>query len=182
MAAPRLDPEISAQWARIRGRLRAEVGDASYRSWLKPLTLVSVADGAARIAVPTRFMRDWVVSHYGDRLRELWCAEDESVETTDIFVQAPVTRPVIRPAGMAAPKETNGSGASAVSGPVSGAADQAVDISAISAPLDSRFSFEQFVVGKANELAYAAARRVADSEVAPFNPLFLYGAGWARPI
>ena len=175
MAAPRLDPEISAQWARIRGRLRAEVGDASYRSWLKPLTLVSVADGAARIAVPTRFMRDWVVSHYGDRLRELWCAEDESVETTDIFVQAPVTRPVIRPAGMAAPKETNGSGASAVSGPVSGAADQAVDISAISAPLDSRFSFEQFVVGKANELAYAAARRVADSEVAPFNPLFLYG-------
>jgi chromosomal replication initiator protein len=49
------------------------------------------------------------------------------------------------------------------------------DISSISAPLDPRFTFDNFVVGKPNELAYAAARRVADSEAAPFNPLFLYG-------
>jgi chromosomal replication initiator protein len=45
----------------------------------------------------------------------------------------------------------------------------------ISAPLDPRFTFENFVVGKPNELAYAAARRVGDANVVPFNPLFLYG-------
>src|SRR3546814_12360844 len=45
----------------------------------------------------------------------------------------------------------------------------------ISAPLDPRFTFDNFVVGKPNELAYAAARRVADAPKPPFNPLFLYG-------
>src|SRR3546814_2802837 len=47
--------------------------------------------------------------------------------------------------------------------------------SGISAPLDPRFTFDNFVVGKPNELAYAAARRVADAPTPPFNPLFLYG-------
>jgi chromosomal replication initiator protein len=44
-----------------------------------------------------------------------------------------------------------------------------------SAPLDPRLTFDTFVVGKPNELAYAAARRVAEAPTAPFNPLFLYG-------
>ena len=43
------------------------------------------------------------------------------------------------------------------------------------APLDPRFTFESFVVGKSNELAYAAARRVAENKDVNFNPLFLHG-------
>src|SRR3546814_3692520 len=58
---------IEQQWARVRGRLRDEVGEAAFRSWLKPLTLAEVDDGEVRIAVPTRFMRDWVMTHYADR-------------------------------------------------------------------------------------------------------------------
>jgi chromosomal replication initiator protein len=45
----------------------------------------------------------------------------------------------------------------------------------IGAPLDPRFTFANFIVGKPNELAFAAARRVAEASVVPFNPLFLYG-------
>ncbi|OIQ65873.1 chromosomal replication initiator protein DnaA [mine drainage metagenome] len=45
----------------------------------------------------------------------------------------------------------------------------------LSAPLDTRFTFDSFVVGKPNELAHAAARRVADGGPVSFNPLFLYG-------
>jgi chromosomal replication initiator protein len=45
----------------------------------------------------------------------------------------------------------------------------------MSAPLDPRFTFDNFIVGKSNEFAYAAARRVAEAQSAPFNPLFLYG-------
>ena len=63
MAGSTIDPRVSAQWARVRGLLRAEVGESAYRSWLKPLTLLAVEDGAVRIATPTRFMRDWVASH-----------------------------------------------------------------------------------------------------------------------
>ena len=170
MPGPRLDPKITAQWARVRGLLRSEVGDASYRSWLKPLTLVSVIEGTAKIAVPTRFMRDWVVSHYGDRLRELWVGENETIDVIDVFVQTPTTRPLNRPAEKpAVAQQINGSNGFAA------ANDAPESRPEISAPLDPRFTFSNFVVGKPNELAYAAARRVADSEEASFNPLFLYG-------
>ena len=52
--------EVAARWARIRGRLRAEFGDAAYRNWLRALTLVELRDGTVRIAAPTRFKRDWI--------------------------------------------------------------------------------------------------------------------------
>ena len=169
MPGPRLDPKITAQWARVRGLLRSEVGDASYRSWLKPLTLVSVIDGTVKIAVPTRFMRDWVVSHYGDRLRELWVGENEDIDVIDVFVQTPTTRPLNRPAEKpAVAQQIDGSNGFASSGTTESRPE-------ISAPIDPRFTFSNFVVGKPNELAYAAARRVADSDEATFNPLFLYG-------
>ena len=48
-------------------------------------------------------------------------------------------------------------------------------IGEVSAPLDPRFTFDNFVVGKPNELAHAAARRVAEASAVTFNPLFLYG-------
>jgi chromosomal replication initiator protein len=171
MPGSRLDPKITAQWARVRGLMRSEVGDASYRSWLKPLTLVDVKEGEVCVAVPTRFMRDWVVSHYGDRMRTLWTAENPDIGSLNIFVEAPSTKPVVRQV------RSMNNRAPAASATALNKADQATatDISSISAPLDPRFVFENFVVGKPNELAYAAARRVADSEVAPFNPLFLYG-------
>jgi len=167
MPGPRLDPKITAQWARVRGLLRSEVGDASYRSWLKPLTLVSVTDGVIKIAVPTRFMRDWVVSHYGDRLRELWVGENSTIDVIDVIVQTPTTRPLNRPVENRVTKQ-HGGGFSMGNGVTESRPE-------ISAPIDSRFTFSNFVVGKPNELAYAAARRVADSDNAPFNPLFLYG-------
>ena len=63
--------DIQAQWARVRGRLRDEFGEAAFRSWLKSMTLTDVADGRVRIGVPTRFLRDWVAAHYADRIRAL---------------------------------------------------------------------------------------------------------------
>ncbi|MEE2655046.1 MAG: chromosomal replication initiator protein DnaA [Pseudomonadota bacterium] len=168
MPGPRLDPKFTARWARVRGLLRSEVGDASYRSWLKPLTLVSVTGGSVKIAVPTRFMRDWVVSHYGDRLRDLWVGEDSDIEIVEIFVQTPTTRPLNRLEESSVLERRSGVNPNQRPGNEKARSE-------ISAPIDPRFTFSNFVVGKTNELAYAAARRVADSDSAPFNPLFLYG-------
>ena len=164
-------PELQEAWARVRGRLRADVGESAYRSWLKPLTLMSSKNGVVRMAVPTRFMRDWVTGNYADRIRALWCSEDRRVRTVEIVVR-PAERPSPKraveeaPAAKPAPRPSDaGLYASAPEAPPR----------EISAPLDPRFTFENFVVGKPNELAYAAARRVAEAETVPFNPLFLYG-------
>jgi hypothetical protein len=57
---PGVDARLAQHWARVRGRLRSEIGESAFRSWLKPLTLVAHRDGVVRLGVPTRFMRDWI--------------------------------------------------------------------------------------------------------------------------
>src|SRR5690348_13617690 len=172
--------DVQAQWARVRGRLRDEFGEAAFRSWLKSMTLAEVSDGRVRIGVPTRFLRDWVAAHYADRIRALWNGENGAIAAIDIFVSgggmpvAEVAAPVV--IGAKEPREA-GARESATR---DGVAAEPAEDKDISAPLDPRFTFENFVVGKPNELAHAAARRVAESSVGsnrsvPFNPLFLYG-------
>ena len=165
----------SEQWARVRGRLRAEVGDAAFRSWLKPLTMVSAKRGVVRMSVPTRFMRDWVVSHYSERIQMLWQEEGIGISSIEIVVQPP-PRPEPKPECAPRVAEAPRAARRAVA-PISARSSAEPETSHLdlSAPLDERFTFENFIVGKPNELAYAAARRVAEARVVPFNPLFLYG-------
>src|SRR5512145_2176144 len=85
---------IDVEWDRIKGRLRDEVGDAAYRSWLRPITLQDARDGSVRLGLPTRFMRDWVATHYGERIKSLWGAENPAIRTIEIVVgNAPRTLP-----------------------------------------------------------------------------------------
>ncbi len=166
------DAALAAQWARVRGQLRQEFGEAAFRSWLKPLTLAAAANGHVRISVPTRFLRDWIVLHYTERILALWRAENPEVRGIDVFVQAP--RPHAAAHGGAAVSAPAVVAAQAGNG-VGVAVAWGEEYSGLSAPLDPRFTFRNFVVGKPNELAFAAARRVGESNTVPFNPLFLYG-------
>ncbi len=167
------DGDLQTQWARVRGRLRDEFGEAAFRSWLKSMTLCEVTDNRVRISVPTRFLRDWVAAHYADRIRALWNGENGGIAAVDIFVDGPATM-------AASDLSTPASAGTAARKEAREPTVDVVDEKDISAPLDPRFTFENFVVGKPNELAHAAARRVAESLVGPsrsvpFNPLFLYG-------
>ena len=174
MAERKLGSEANAQWARVRGVLRSEVGEASYTSWLKPLTLVSIADGIIRISVPTRFMRDWVESHYGDRIRELWADQNDAIEQVEIFVRSGAPRNMVdRTPARALRPSLAGVGSGVASERGTGRAQMSEGWQAaegfmeISQPLDERFKFEHFIVGNPNELAYAAARRVAAAAPMP---------------
>jgi chromosomal replication initiator protein len=161
--------ELQAQWARVRGRMREEFGDAAFRSWLRQMTLVGTEENRVRIAVGTRFLRDWAAQHYADKLRALWNSENPAITAVEIVVAGgsaslPAESEALPPRDTTPPRE----------------ADPGPDEKDISASLDPRFTFENFIVGKPNELAHAAARRVAESAVGPhrsvpYNPLFLYG-------
>ncbi|MDM7945909.1 MAG: chromosomal replication initiator protein DnaA [Oceanibaculum nanhaiense] len=204
----------AAQWTRIRARLRSEVGDSAFRSWLKPLTLVAVKEQGVTLSVPTRFMRDWVATHYADRLRALWANEDPALRSVEIVTGLPDSASG-QPAGAKTDARrgsrdsdsqagnsqggdslngTPGAGNGVAAGtqnyaerPQAAAGPGLMPLAApafhnnglepleMEAGLDPRFTFENFVVGKPNELAFAAARRAAESSSVPFNPLFLYG-------
>ncbi|MCW9002934.1 MAG: chromosomal replication initiator protein DnaA [Rhodospirillales bacterium] len=165
---------LNEEWSRICDRMQGEIGDAAFKSWLKPITVNGMEGGTVRVTVPTRFMRDWVVSNYGARIRSLWRGENTDVRAIDVQVIArgddsPVNgEPVARSgkAPVAAPMARRSAAARTRN------SDDRVDLCA---PLDTRFTFDNFVVGKPNEFAYAAARRVAEAATVPFNPLFLYG-------
>ncbi len=159
------EQDRNAQWKAVSGLLRAEIGEAAYQSWLKPMIVRGVNDGLVRISVPTRFMRDWIVAHYVDRLSELWSKEDSDIKGVEVYIQSDR-----EPAPSAPARKASGTAPSAA-----GRETPSRPQTDISAPLDRRFTFENFVVGKPNEFAYAAAQRVAEASTAQFNPLFLYG-------
>lgn len=183
---------LDVQWQRVRTRLRVSFGDAAFNSWLKPLALADeglAKDGDVHLAVPTRFMRDWVANHYSERLREIWRLENADVRRVIIHVRPTAsTQPPQAGKAMAAtvPAIEPGApaGLAARPGQFSGAAPnrpalQVRDMDDVerelSAPLDPRFTFDSFITGKSNELARAAALRVAESPTVTYNPLFLYG-------
>jgi chromosomal replication initiator protein len=191
-------PQLAVHWARIRARLQAEVGEVEYRTWLRQMTLAGLDGDEITVTLPTRFLRDWVSTRYGDRLSALWQAENPAVRRVDIRVgsagsSAPaLTESLAAPRGPAAslsderPSHADaGQPAAAITqaapnGQVAAASawadDRVEPRSDLAAPLDPRFTFEGFVVGKPNEFAYACARRVAERPSSPgFNPLFLYG-------
>ena len=172
------EPQLSAQWARVRGRLQNEVGDVEYRTWLRQMSFGGLDGDEVTVRLPTRFLRDWVRTHYGDRLNALWQSENRQVRRVDIRVgpgspgdglAEPVSVAHPPPPGAAPPEA-----AAAAGGPLP--ADRPDPRAETAAALDPRFTFDSFVVGKPNEFAYACARRVAEKPASVgFNPLFLYG-------
>lgn len=163
-------------WARVRGRLRTELGDAVFRNWLKPLSFEGIDEGTAIMRAPSPFVRDRVRSQYSDRLRAIWSVEHPDVKSIAIFAAG---RAKPEPVSEASEGDSRAADAAETGAPMPAPAVRSVyepeERPDFEAPLDPRFTFDNFVVGKPNELAFAAARRVAESEAVPFNPLFLYG-------
>jgi len=170
---------LQQEWTKVCVRLRDEVGETAFRSWLQPLMPTALSDGEVQIAVPTRFMRDWVRTHYADRIRTLWSWENPTVQSIEIIVangngaHAARAVPMPEPAPAApAPIPAPAAAAPVPAAPAGDDSDKPDDLGGV---LDPRFTFEAFVPGKPNELALAAAQRVAEATSVTFNPLFLYG-------
>ena len=156
------------KWGQLRQKLLKTVGQNNYKSWIEPLEFSSLEDGVARFNVPTNFMGNYVSQNFSDLILYELNNAGERVQRLNFHVSA---NSVNEPAnGFAeAPVAELAPG---------GARDEDATKSTDSfqaAPLDSRFTFDSFVVGKPNELAHAAARRVSEGGPVTFNPLFLYG-------
>ena len=153
----------------MRDRLRSEYGEATFENWLNRLDVADLSGDSLVLSAPSRFMRDWVTPRYGDRIRALWRLEDPSVRTVDIVVSEGSTTG-------SQEGSTTGSQERSPAGRTAGQrVDRSVEDEAVTALLDPKLTFGNFVVGKSNEFAHAAARRVSESDGASFNPLFIYG-------
>ena len=165
---------LAAQWDRVRDRLKADVGEVEYRTWLRQMTMAGLDGDEVTIHLPTRFLRDWVRSHYADKLAAFWRMESENVQRVDLRVGSAAEPPPL-PSPLTGSLSTESLASEAALGGMR-AEDRSEPRAEAAGALDNRFSFDAFIVGKPNEFAYACARRVAEQPASQgFNPLFLYG-------
>ena len=144
-------------WGQVREQLAARIGKNNYSTWIEPLKLTTLCNGVAHFEVPTTFFGNWVSRNYSDHILTELRSNGQDVGRVEFSVnRASEAEVQLQPKAPARP--------------VARANDDLPG-----APLDSRFTFDSFVVGKPNELAHAAARRVAEGGPVTFNPLFLYG-------
>ncbi len=143
-------------WGQIKKRLLKTVGQNNFTTWIEPIEVGPLSEGIATLYVPTTFVGNYVSQNFSDLILHELRSVDAGI-TRLSFKQSPsAAKPAIKTAARPA---------------VSHARPNPMN----AAPLDPNFSFDNFVVGKPNELAHAAAKRVAEGGPVTFNPLFLYG-------
>ena len=155
---------LDGDWLLISENIREHIGEAAFQSWIKPISLKDFDNGVLKMSLPTRFMRDWVLAHYLDQLTLEWKALNPEIKSIEIITQSEMVddQLVAEESKEVVEAQKSVEGSPEIFGN-------------ISASLDKRFKFDRFVVGRPNEFAYAAARRVAEASKGPsFNPLFLY--------
>jgi chromosomal replication initiator protein len=169
-------------WDRVRSRLRSELGEEVYSSWFARAELESFGGGLVHLSVPTRFLKSWIASHYQDRLIALLRVELGEVHRLEISVRTPALARAPAPEPPARFEVVSGSGGGLPAGqPALGEAQgesaaEGEPYALIGSPLDPRFTFETYRLGRANALAAAAARRVIEGDGLAFNPLYVHAS------
>ena len=153
--------EIQAQWVTVRSKIRQKIGDAQFASWIKLITLENYSDQKVTLSVPSNFIRTRIIEQYLDIIKSYWYVQNLRINDIKIIV---IEKKQLKLDDFEKKKFYEED------------KKKPQDVfKTISSDLDSRFTFSNFIVGKPNELAFAAARRVSESDDVPFNPLFLYG-------
>ncbi|HEX5482771.1 MAG TPA: chromosomal replication initiator protein DnaA [Terriglobia bacterium] len=143
-------------WQEVLSYLKAKVNTQSYQTWLRPTRLSHVSADRIVVRVPNREFQDWIQENYGmlinSALGELRLGYQH---VTYVFDDA---------------------GEKKIEGALEQKAVQGkLDFNSTAHQLDSRYTFDTFVVGSCNQFAHAAARAVAQAPSKMYNPLFLYG-------
>jgi chromosomal replication initiator protein len=154
-----MDPNI---WDQILTRIETKVNRHSYYTWFKPTSFVADRGASIAVRVPNALFKDWLTKHYSMVLAEaltevqrpeaavLFLAEglDAVVPPEDVLVATPPPAPEL-PADSPTTAAPGG--------------------------LNSRYTFDTFIVGPSNQFAHAACRAVAEAPSGSYNPLFIYG-------
>jgi chromosomal replication initiator protein len=174
------------RWSRVKGRLRAEVGEDIFSSWFARMELEGLDTQTVRLSVPTRFLKSWIQSHYAERVLACWQDEEPAVRRIDLSVRSAVMRSAIA----AKPCEATQTGRDLAEIRLNGShGDSPSPVSSAhetlgGSPLDPRLTFDTFVVGRSNTLAHAAAKQVAIArrgDAVMFNPLYVHaGVGLGK--
>ena len=158
---------INDSWIRVRLKLKSKLGENIYKNWIESLELVKIEKKSAVFNVSNSFIANWIDRNYRETIIETFKNEEIFIDEI-LFDYNSVNSPSF----------SNEENSYKIKDNKLSHLKHNLDnknIELPSSPLDKRFTFDRFVVGKPNELAHAAAKRVSETGPVTFNPLFLYG-------
>jgi chromosomal replication initiator protein len=150
---------VASLWSICIQTLEAELAEQEFNTWVRPLQAIE-GEGVLKLLAPNRFVVDWVNNNLLRRIGELLrgaAAGGAPIITVEIGSRARPEAPAA-----AAP-------------PVSVPATRRVEGLVVGARLNPDYDFTNFVEGKSNQLARAAAQQVGENPGKAYNPLFVYG-------
>jgi len=152
-------------WAKVRNDLAYALGANVHRSWTARLRVSSATDRIVTLSAPTRFIASKIESQYAETVRRLWKKHDMVAPPRDIMFSAAAGAPIPAPR-----PSTKKSEKTKITTPVTSNPPKNVE-----SPR-GRFTFDNFVVGASNELAFAVARQISSCRAAQYNPIVLHGS------
>jgi len=160
-------------WNKVKTDLGYALGPNVHRSWTGQLRVSQANERIVTLAAPSRFIASKIEANYADTVKRLWKKHDMVAPPRDIIFSAATersltapSRPQRKPAVLSPLKDVK---------EVSEHAIKTTNLKPVENPRD-RFTFDNFVVGASNELAFAVSRQITACRAPQYNPIVLYGA------
>ena len=157
-------------WQLIQEDFKTKFGNDVFESWLKKMDLLEVNLDYLLISVPTRFIRDWITSRYLDNVIQVIKSHNKKINRIEFKINSilNVTNDINITSNNYKTSKTEDN--------ISFIKDSFIQYNRI----DPNKTFENFVVGKSNNLAYEASKKITD-KLSNYNPLYLYsGVGMGK--
>lgn len=186
----------SERWDRVKTKLRAELGEDAYSNWFGRVILEENKGDVVRLSVPTRFLKHWIQSNYADRLVGLWKNEGEDINGVELIVRGalrPRQMPVKKPAALPAPGSNPFPGFPRPEGGRNGlnepiiyprggislkdADEETLREFLYGAPINPKHTFDSFVAGSTNSVAFEAVRKMATGTAQVLDLVYLHASG-----
>lgn len=183
--------KFAEKWKKVRSVLRARLGEEVFSSWFNAAEIERFDGSKLTLSVPVKFLKSWIQSHYVDDVLASASKEFAGVDSVEVVLREP---------GNAAKQRSESASAEPQAAPDAAPGHPAANpIASLmrdtpmysgartatraggfeGSPLDSRYTFDAFVIGTANRMAHAGATQVAEtlfSENKGFNPLYIHSA------
>lgn len=147
-------------WKEVYNIIKENVSEQNFETWIKPLRIMSIDEQDARIAVPNRFFRDWLMDNYQNVIADSLRAATGRSYRIDFVITYEKRQENI---SMSPPAEKD-----------SRQPKKSLRVQPLTS-LNPNYTFERFVIGASNQFAHAASVAVAEQPAKTYNPLFIYG-------
>ena len=159
-SALNISDDLKKNWNDVQLKLKEIYGADVYKSWIENVETKGIEQNSLILGVKTRFVRDWIVSHYADKILDHYQKLDNTVtriqfEINELFVNEKISNifDFNTKSKIIDIKDTN------------------YGVNRI----DPRLNFDNFVTGESNQLAFSAAKRICEN-LGHYNPLYVYGS------